>query len=384
MLADASWVRDAWASGGAGAGAAEGALAPGFAGWLLDSMSSGVLAVDARAAVAIVNAAARRILALGDERAVGRPCREVLAAQPGLARLLEGALRRRERLSRAELALEAVAGGPPVSIGLTLSPVCDPSGRVCGAAAIFRDLAPLERGDEQLRLRDRLAALGQMAAALAHEIRNPLASMEVAAGLLRRRLDADPEARALVAELLAETRRVAATVTASLDFVRPVVLERARFAPVALVEEALATARARVPFAGRVERDYDPALPECTADRERLRGAVAELIANALEAMRGREGAMRLGLRIAVRRGGGPSGDAPELEVGVTDSGPGIAAEHEARVFNPFFTTRECGAGVGLAQAQKIAAAHGGAIELDGRPGACTFRLRLPLAPEAP
>jgi two-component system nitrogen regulation sensor histidine kinase GlnL len=353
-----------------------------FAAWVLDSMSSGVLAVDAAGDVAVLNAGARRILGLAEDAAPGRPCREVLAGQPGVARLLEEALRRPGRLSRAELALAAGASRPPTSIGLTLWPVHDPAGRLRGAALLFRDLAPIERGDEQLRLRDRLAALGQMAAALAHEIRNPLASMEVGAALLRRRLDADPEGQGLVAELLGELRRIAATVTASLDFVRPVVLERARFAPAALVEEALATARARVPFEGRVERDYAAAPPEVSADRERLRGAVAELIANALESMRGREG-MRLALRVAVREAAPPLEAPPELVVCVTDSGPGIAAELRAKVFTPFFTTRERGSGVGLAQVQKIAAAHGGAIELDGLPGACTFRLRLPLAPEA-
>jgi nitrogen-specific signal transduction histidine kinase len=206
--------------------------------------------------------------------------------------------------------------------------------------------------------------------------------MEVVAGLLRRRLDSDPEARALVGELLGELRCVAATVTASLDFVRPVVLERARVAPAALVEEALATARARVPFEGRIDRDYAAALPECCADRERLRGAVAELIVNALESMRGCAGAMRLALGIAVRRSA-PSGEAPpELVVAVTDSGPGIAPELREKVFTPFFTTKERGSGVGLAQVMKIAAAHGGTLELDGLPGACTFRLRLPLAVE--
>jgi nitrogen-specific signal transduction histidine kinase len=355
---------------------------PALPAWILGSMSSGVLAVDAAGRVAVLNAGARRILGLPGGTAPGRPCREVLAAQPGVAQLLEQALRRPGRLSRAELALAPVGDRPPTSIGLTLSPVHDAQGALRGAAMIFRDLAPIERGDEQLRLRDRLAALGQMAAGLAHEIRNPLASMEVVAGLLRRRLDADPEARALVGELLGELRRVAATVTASLDFVRPVVLERARVAPAALVEEALATALARVPFEGRIERDYAAAFPECCADRERLRGAVAELIVNALESMRGCAGAMRLALGIAVRRGA-PSAEAPpELVVSVTDSGPGIAPELREKVFTPFFTTKERGSGVGLAQVMKIAAAHGGTLELDGLPGACTFRLRLPLAVE--
>jgi signal transduction histidine kinase len=348
--------------------------------WIVASMSSGVLGVDASGAVAAMNRGARRILGCPidpSQPVLGRPCGEVLAAQPEVARLLHGALRRPHPISRAELLLRATGPAPRIAIGFTLSPVHDRFGALRGAAMLLRDLAPIERQDERERLRDRLAALGQMAAGLAHEIRNPLASLEVAVGLLRRRLDEASGALPLLDGMQADLRGLEATVSASLDHVRPLVPDREPLAAVPLLEEALATALARISFEGPVERDYPHALPALVGDADQLRSALAELIVNALEAMAGPADAMRLGLAVRVTQGG--DGRPCELVLRVSDTGPGIAPELREKVFYPFFTTRARGSGLGLPSAQKIAAAHGGGIEIDSRPGACSVALRLPV-----
>jgi PAS domain S-box-containing protein len=153
-----------------------------FEAWILGSMTSGIIGIDNEAAVVTLNAGAQRILGCPKGElagAIGRDCREVLADEPGVARLLIETLERHSPLSRAELVLEGGRSRLGSTIGFTLSPVCDAQGRLRGAAMIFRDLTPIERRDEQERLRERLAGLGQMAAGLAHEIRNPLAGMEV-------------------------------------------------------------------------------------------------------------------------------------------------------------------------------------------------------------
>ena len=371
-----------------------------FAGWILGSMSSGILAIDGAGALVVLNAAAQRILGLpgGDpERLLSRDCREVLGAQPALARLLLDTLAGHSALSRAELALEATPARPAGTLGFTLSPVRDSGGAVQGAAMIFRDLAPIERLDEQSRLRERLAALGQMAAGLAHEIRNPLAGMEVLAGLLRRRLEDRPEERGLVEELLGELRAVAGSVAASLEFVRPVALARAPLDPVRLLEEALATAASRVAFEGAIERAYASELPRLMGDADQLRGVLVNLIVNAFEAM---DGEGRLALRVesrvaerpvaAVRLPGDGRGAARvagplrEVVIAVGDSGPGIPDAYREKVFYPFFTTKERGSGVGLASAQKVVASHGGTIGLESKVGAgASFRVHLPAEGEA-
>jgi signal transduction histidine kinase len=251
---------------------------------------------------------------------------------------------------------------------------------------IFRDLTPIERSDEQERLRERLAGLGQMAAGLAHEIRNPLAGMQVLAGLLKRRLADRPDDQALVAELMGELRALADTVTASLDFVRPVTPERGPVDAARLLEDALALARKRVPFAGTVVCDGDAPLPPLSADEDQLRTMLTNLIVNALESMATGEGAAdpRLALGLSVRQAESAVGDAGaparDLVITIADNGPGVSAELREKVFYPFFTTKQSGSGVGLATAQKIVASHGGSLELEsGRGEGCTFRIRLPV-----
>ncbi len=365
---------------------------PSFASWLVGSIRSGLVAIDAAGAVTALNAEAHRLLDCASpsaEGALGCDCRAVLSHQPAMAQLLLDALDGSERPSRTEICLDRRDGRPELTIGYTLGAVRDAAGQVCGAVLQFRDLTPYERSAEQARLRERLAALGEMAAGLAHEIRNPLASMEIATGLLARRLADDPDAKALVQELQGEVRRVAATVTESLEFVRPVVLRNEPVDPVHVLEEALTCARSRIDYDGDVVRDYDPDLPPVLADEAALQGLFTNLIVNAFEAIgdaRPPAPRLRLALEVvdaaesrpaAVRRG-----EVPELVFTVADNGPGIPDELRERVFYPFFTTRGEGSGVGLANVQKVVAGHGGRVELESVPGAgATFRVRLPLGP---
>jgi signal transduction histidine kinase len=355
---------------------------PDFASWLIGSMRSGLVAIDADGRVIGLSSEARRILGCPEgplETLIGRPCQEVLASQPAVAARLRGALDGRDRPSRAELVLDPVSGRPARTIGFTLLSVRDASEAVRGAAMVFRDLTPFERMDEQDRLRDRLAALGQMAAGLAHAIRNPLASMEVLAGLLKRQLGDRPEERGLVEELMGELRALAGTVTASLEFVRPVSISRVPCDPKAILEESLRLARARVPFSGAIQREYAEPLPPLGADADELRAALTDLLVNALEAMAesGPDSRHRLALHLEAQ---GAGDERRELEICISDSGPGIPEELRDRIFYPFFTTKGRGSGVGLANAQKVIFSHGGSIEVESEPGAgSTFCVRLPL-----
>jgi nitrogen-specific signal transduction histidine kinase len=352
---------------------------PDFASWMFGSMRSGLVAIDADGRVAGLSPHARLILGCPEgplEALLGRPCEETLAAQPAVLTRLREALDGRDRPSRAELVLEPVDGRPARTIGFTLLSVREPSGAVRGAAMVFRDLTPFERMDEQDRLRDRLAALGQMAAGLAHAIRNPLASMEVLAGILKRQLGDQPEELSLVEELMDELRTLAETVTASLEFVRPVSISRVPCDPEALVEASLDLARARIPFTGAIERKYAGDLPRLAVDADALRAALTDLLVNALEAMaEGGAEEDRLVLHLEVEDA---RDERRELGIRISDSGPGIPEELRERIFYPFFTTKEGGSGVGLANAQKVILSHGGSIQVESGPGA-TVCVRLPV-----
>jgi len=353
--------------------------------YLIQSLGSGLIVIDAAGRIALINPEARRILGLEDDAgAPGCHVRAALDCAPAIANRLLEALDGRRRPGRVELRLEQ-PDAVERTVGYSLTPIQEPAGAVRGAAMQFRDLTPFEQHAARERLRERLAALGEMAAGLAHEIRNPLAAMEISAGLLKRRLRDDPEALALLEEVRGELSRVANTVTQSLEFVRPMVLRPELIDPVALLEESLSLARARTAYHGALERRYPvEAPPALRVDSESLQAALTNLILNAFEALHGRppsDQRVCVGIDYAAPSEGSPS---PELIFSVADNGPGIPHELRERIFYPFFTTKDGGSGVGLANAQKLVAEHGGRLEVDSeaRAGA-TFRIHLPAQREA-
>lgn len=365
-----------------------------FARWLLGSMRSGLVAVDEQGAIRLWNAEAERILGgPAGHTALGRPCREVLRHAPALVRLLLDALRGQQPPGRAEMTVPGRGGAAERTLGFTLATIRDDTGRVRGAAILFRDLTPLERRQEQDRLQDRLAALGQMAAGLAHEMRNPLAGMEMLAGLLHRRLVHQPEERELVEDLVRELGRLTRSVEQSLEFVRPENPQRSETDVVKLVDEALEQARSRVGFTGDIERRVDGEIPLVQVDRGSLLRVLAGLIENAFEAMAVPKpvASPRLVLSLhAVPAEAPPDAEPPEpgaiptelahLQITIEDNGPGVPEELRERIFYPFFTTKPKGSGVGLALAQKTVLSHGGHLEIEkAEGGGACFSLRLPL-----
>jgi signal transduction histidine kinase len=356
-------------------------------------MNSGIVAIDQDGLLAVLNGGAQRILGCPKaDRSLGKPCREVLAGQPRVVELLFDTLAGRPAVSRAELLLEGTPEMSARTIGFTLTTVLDTCGDIRGAAMIFRDLTPIERMDEQQRLNERLAALGQMAAGLAHEIRNPLAGMQVIAGLLKRRLVDRPTESELLDQLTGELLRLADTVTDCLEFVRPMSPERGLADPVRLVEDGLATGLSRLEFDGTVERAFGAEIEPISADASALRDVVANLVVNAIQAMAGSNAGREKRLRVTVAEqtlevpAGSPVanpgfstvGREREVVITVSDTGPGVPEELRERVFYPFFTTKPSGSGVGLAIGQKVAASHGGALEIAPGVGrGATFQLRL-------
>jgi signal transduction histidine kinase len=217
----------------------------------------------------------------------------------------------------------------------------------------------------------------------------------VLVGLLQRRLFGDPEALDLLRDLRGQLRQLGETVTASLDYLRPVVLRREPVDLVELAEEVLGVALKRAPHPTRLDRHYDVSLPKLEADRHLLGIALVNLITNACEAMAGGSDSC---LDLAIEVGPAPELVRPvrvdrddvaartpsrEVRIAVADNGPGIPDEIRDRIFDPFFTTRERGSGIGLATVQKIVLAHGGSLSLETSDHGSAFRLHLPLLPDA-
>jgi two-component system response regulator HydG len=280
-------------------------------------------------------------------------------------------------------------------LGLSLTALPDAAGAIAGRLWCSATSRRSSAAASASACRSGLAALGEMAAGLAHELRNPLAGMEVIAGLLQRRLRDDPDGLSLVVDLRSQLRQLSATVTSSLEFLRPVALCREPIDPIEVVEEALVLALARAPRPARVERRYATPLARLEADRQLLGVALVNLIVNACEAMaetRCARSRLDVGLEIgaapeltrAVRVDRDVRADdgmaLRELRIAIGDTGPGIADDIRDRIFDPFFTTRASGSGIGLANVQKIVHAHGGTLSLQSSEAGSVFRVHLPAA----
>ncbi|HKV04901.1 MAG TPA: ATP-binding protein [Candidatus Acidoferrales bacterium] len=239
----------------------------------------------------------------------------------------------------------------------------------------------LQRAEADARRSERLAALGQLSAGLAHEIRNPLGVIKGSAEMLTEKLkDAQPLVSELAGYISSEVNRLNALVARFLDFARPSSLDLHPQQLPAIVDRALDSVLAQAPDRNvRVERHYAPSLPEALADEQLCERIFVNLIQNAYQAMQELTGdsARVLCLSIAAENSNGRGG------VGVTiqDTGPGVPAAAREQIFNPFFTSKKDGVGLGLAIVAKIVDDHRGWIRLEGdsSPGA-RFHLFFPSA----
>ena len=233
----------------------------------------------------------------------------------------------------------------------------------------------LEQAQEEARRSERLAALGQLTAGLAHEIRNPLAVIKGSAETLTRRLQAaDPVTTEVAGYISSEVNRLNTIVTRFLNFARPLKLERRLAQIPPLLERALKVALERWPEAKvEVAQQYSENLPEINVDPDLCEQAFTNLVLNAYEAMTDTGG--RLTVRVAAANSDGRRG----VEINIEDTGPGIPPELHGQIFNPFFTTKKEGVGLGLSLVSKIVDDHRGWIRISSGPGkgAC-FRLFLP------
>jgi signal transduction histidine kinase len=220
----------------------------------------------------------------------------------------------------------------------------------------------LEQAQEEARRSERLAALGQMSAGLAHEIRNPLGVIKGSAEMLHQKLgESNPLASELAGYISSETNRLSALVTRFLDFARPLHAELAPESLTAVLDHALHSV-ALTQKDGQVllQRQYELNLPLVPLDEGLIEQAFVNLIQNAYDAM-GRDGGT---LRVTAARAN--SADRDGVEVRIEDTGPGIPAELREQIFNPFVTTKKTGVGLGLSIVSRIIDGHHGTIRIEG------------------
>jgi two-component system, NtrC family, sensor histidine kinase PilS len=325
---------------------------------IVQSLTSGVLTLDAAGRITFLNRAGEAMTGLTPELVAGRPVAELFAE---FERTPRG---EREWVNRR---------GDRLRLGYSVFPLRAPAGKEIGSAVIFQDLTQVRELEEQVQRSERLADLGRLAAGLAHELRNPLASMSGSLELLRANASLVDEDRRLMDIVLREAERLGHLVTDFLSFARPAPPRALAVDLAEIVEDTLRVfVHDRLAAGVDVERALEPARAAC--DPDQLRQVLWNLLANAAQAC-GEAAAPRRTIRVSTGREGG----AAFLEV--ADDGPGIAEAELARIFLPFHTTKPEGTGLGLATVHRIVDAHGGTVAVDSAVGrGARFRIRLPAA----
>jgi len=347
---------------------------------LVAGMRNGVLAITRDGIVAEINAEARRIFQLKrSQRSIGRHFSEVLGKHPDMVRVLHSAFELSHLPNRAELRLKTTGK----VVGYTLSHVRDERGRSSGVALFFKDLTKVEQLEERERLRDRLVALGEMAAAIAHEVKNPLAGIEVMAGLLKRQVADSPDALSILGDIINEAKMANQIVHEALEFVRPIRLQVEHTAIADVLQNAVNLAESKIPPRQiHLKVNIDRGLPPIQGDHHQLCQLFTNLLINAFEALEGK-GTVELTAREGVLEEdphGGAEGHTRTVVVDVADNGPGVPRELRDRIFNAFFTTKPQGSGLGLAIVRKVVDAHDGRIDIQTGNSGTRFQVTLPVS----
>jgi two-component system sensor histidine kinase PilS (NtrC family) len=339
---------------------------------ILDNIRSGLLTIDKHGVITRVNPSCCRILEMSPSDLVGRPVDQVmLGGLEELANIILPVARGSEPVNRGEIKVKRLGREKP--LGLNVNHMTTSRGKTVGAIAIFTDLTREKEMTARIREADRLAAIGELAASIAHEIRNPLASIRGSVEMLQDELELEGYQEQLFELVLKESSRVNTIINDFLAYsrMRPASLERFRGAD--FMEEFRLQIQQHIAAKGggvSLRCEVNPGNLEVVADSGQLTQMTLNLAINACEAMN-----YRGDLRISLNQleGGGT------LELVVTDSGPGIEDEIREHLFSPFKTTKERGTGLGLSTVARIASSHGGVARAEDAPGGgSTFRVRWP------
>ncbi|HXP97547.1 MAG TPA: two-component system sensor histidine kinase AtoS, partial [Telmatospirillum sp.] len=337
---------------------------------IFNSIADGIIAVDNEGLVTALNQAAQQMMGVESERAVGRPYESLFRPGANVTSALLDTLRTGEQHIAVELAHPLPTR--TLHVNASSSVLQDGAGTVIGAVVVIKDLSEKYHLQRQIMRADRLAALGELMAGIAHEIRNPLTSIRGFMQHLAARDDIR-EWRQYTPLIIRQVDSLNRIISELLEFSRhrPPCIGSVRLN--ALITEV--TTLAGNKGAAEIVLDFDDSLPPIEADGEALKQVILNLVLNAIQATPD-------GGRVCIRTN---TDGACEVTVVVSDDGVGIAPENLQKVFDPFFSTKPTGTGLGLAMVRRIVDAHGGQITIDSKLGIGTeIMLRLPMTYEPP
>jgi len=329
---------------------------------ILHCVTSGVITFDRNGLATTMNRAAEEVLRSEQGGVLGKSCREIFGDGEA-CRLVQETLERGIPSRRMET--ELVRGSERIWLGFNTALLKDRKGASLGVILSFSDLTDVKRLQEQVELKERLSALGEMSAGIAHELRNPMAVIAGYLNLLSKQQE--QKGKEIISDIKTEIGNMNRIIGDLLTFARPTALNRTatdlRAMIDACIESVMSARRETAPIMITVQ------VPGRTVnvDEALMRQAIGNILQNAADAM-AEGGTLTIGM-------GGERGDA----ILISDTGGGIPQENLKRIFLPFFTTREKGVGMGLALAHKIITSHGGRIEVKSETGrGTTFAVLLP------
>ena len=345
---------------------------------VLTSLEDAVMVVDRSRGVSFVNQAAETLTGLSARKLLTRASGDLFRANRWLLDMIDNSLGPNEGTSRAENKFFKPRGRS-VPVSALVSPLRDQDGRVAGSVLLLRDRTLRQAMEEDLRRSDRLALLGKLAAALAHEIKNPLGGINGAAQLIRAEVTHDPSLLENTDIMIREVDRVNQLLDQLMDLARPAGLHVEPLNVHELLEHVLGlevhtAAAAKV----SIQRFFDPSLPMIMGDRSRLIQVFLNLAENALQA---RPTCVTVTTHIetdfSLRTG--HSSAAKFVSVDFRDDGTGIDEDDLPDIFAPFFTRKRRGTGLGLAICDRTIKEHGGRLGVESQLGeGSVFKVSLP------
>jgi two-component system nitrogen regulation sensor histidine kinase GlnL len=339
---------------------------------IFENLNTAVLLVDSELRVQTMNPAAEMLFATGVRQAVGQPLMHLIPHNQTLIESIHASLLSDHPVTEHGLRL-TTAGGNRTVVDCTLTPLAR-----AGGAQLILEINPIDRllrlAREESR-HDQHAASRAVIRGLAHEIKNPLGGLRGAAQLLERELPS-PALREYTQVIIREADRLRNLVDRMVGPNAPLNKQPTNIHQI--MEHVRTLILAEVPVGIRVERDFDPSIPELSADRDQLVQAVLNVARNAVQALEG-EGVIRFRSRVLRQFTIGNRRHRLVVCAEIEDSGPGIPDELRESIFYPMVTGKPDGTGLGLSIAQDIVQQHAGMIEFASQPGWTVFRIYLPL-----
>ena len=357
---------------------------------MLASMTDGLVTLDLEGRVVTWNAMAEQLTGLAAAEIQGQSASDVLRGSKEFCQLLLDTLAQQRPFAYVPLPFHR-PDGQSLPMELSTSPLKGAEGQDLGVVGIFRDMTVQRELEAQLRRADRLAALGTLAAGVAHEIKNPLVFVRTHTQMFQKK-HADEEFRAKFVEMVPrELDRINEIVEGLLELARPATLNFALTRVHPLLDRVLGFHASQLQAEGIiVERGFDPSVDSLWADGEHLYRVLVNLVLNAIQAMNRGGGTLTVSTRHVAPGNplrGPKTRQQPVLEeyvaIDIADTGPGIPDDIAEKLFTPFFTTKKNkGTGLGLALALKIVEDHGGRITFRSQLGSgTTFTVTLPTRP---